>query len=152
MLFARGRRLFTSASFAMIAVALLHTLGNLDTTPADASEASLQQAMRAYRVPMGLGMRPSVWDIFRELTFTMSVTLPAAGVLGLVLAAARQVTARVLRRAAIVFGLAAGALTVISAVYQIPPPLVTLAVVTALYAAAAAQSEERHRNSHPRPR
>ncbi len=53
----------------MIAVALLHTLGNLDTTPADRGQASLQQAMRAYRVPMGLGMTPSVWDIFRRLTF-----------------------------------------------------------------------------------
>lgn len=141
MLFARGRRLFTSASFAMIAVALLHTLGNLNTTPADAGQASLQQAMRAYRVSMGLGMTPSVWDIFRELTFTISVTLLAMGMLGLVLAADRHVTTPVLRHTATVFGLAAGALTAISAVYRIPPPLVTLAVATGLYAASAATVE-----------
>jgi hypothetical protein len=97
-MFTRGRRLFTIASFATILVSALHTIGNLNTTPADTGEAAVQHLMRGYTIPLGMGMAPSVWDILRSLVFTMTVTLLALGALGLVLAADRQVGRELRRR------------------------------------------------------
>jgi hypothetical protein len=68
----RGRRLFTIASLATILVAALHTIGNLTTTPMDPAQAAVQQAMRGYTIPLGMGMAPSIWDIFRSLVLTMT--------------------------------------------------------------------------------
>ena len=66
----------------------------------------------------------------------MSVCLLAIGVLGLVLAADPDSTPRLLSRSALVLAVASAALTIIYAVYQIPPPLISMAIVTALYAGA----------------
>ena len=63
-LFARGRRLFTWSCIATLVVAALHTIGNTASTPpGDAAYVSLESAMRGYRVPLGMGMAPSVWEI-----------------------------------------------------------------------------------------
>jgi hypothetical protein len=134
-----GRRMLKIASYALIVVALLHTIGNLTTAPADAAEASLQSAMRAYTVPLGMGMVPSVWDIFRSLVFTMSVCLVAMGVLGIVIAS-DEVPARVRYRGAVVLLIACAGMTAMYGVLQIPPPFISLAVVTLLYAVCVVQS------------
>ena len=94
-------------------------------------------AMRGYRVPLGIGMAPSIWDIFRGLVFTMTVCLLAMGALGLVIAADRDATPRLLSRAAIVLTVMSACLTIMYAFYRIPPPLISMAVVTVLYACAA---------------
>jgi preprotein translocase subunit SecY len=138
MMFARGRRMFSSASIVMMLVAGLHTVGNLSTASIDAGQAAVQQAMRGYTLPLGFGMTPSIWQIFRLLVFIMSITVLALGALGLVLAADREVTGRTLRRVAWFSAAASAALAVICYLYQVPPPLISFVVTTILYAVAAA--------------
>jgi hypothetical protein len=137
MLFAPGRRLFSIASLAVIVVAILHTLGTLAPPPPDdADYAAVERAMRGYRIPLGLGMTPSIWDIQRDLAFTMTVCLLGIGALGITLAADRQAPPRLLSRAAAIFASLSGVLTALSFVYRVPPPLISFAVVTVLYAVA----------------
>jgi len=141
-MFARGRRLFTIASLAMLLVAGLHTLGNLSTRPIDAREAAVQHAMRDYTIPLGMGMAPSLWGIFRLLVFTMTVTLVALAALALVLAADRQVPARALRRVAAALTITSGLLTAMCFFYQVPPPLISFVLVTLLYAGATVTTQD----------
>jgi hypothetical protein len=136
-LFARGRHLFTWSCIATIVVAALHTIGNtVATPPGDAAFVSLESAMRGYRIPMGMGMSPSVWEIYRGLVFTMSLCLVAMGALGLAVAGSRDATTRLLSRLALVFAISSAALTILYWVYQIPPPLISMAIVTVLFAIA----------------
>jgi len=136
-LFARGRRAFSSACIATIVVAALHTIGNtLSGPPPDAAYAAVVSAMRGYTIPLGIGMSPSLWDIYRGLVFTMSICLVAMGALGLMIAASRDATARLLSGAALVLGVFSAALTLLYWVYRVPPPLITMAIVTALFAIA----------------
>jgi hypothetical protein len=135
-MFGRGRRLFTSASIATIVVAILHTIGNTAPTDDPPEMTAVFAAMRGYRVPLGIGMAPSIWDIFRGLVFTMTVCLLAMGALGLVVAADRDATPGLLSRVSLVLAMTSACLTVLFAFYRIPPPLISMAVVTVLYAAA----------------
>jgi hypothetical protein len=73
--FAAGRRLFSSASIATIVVAILHTIGHFAPSPNDERYTVLERTMRDYRIPLGLGMEPSIHDIFRSLSLTMSVAI-----------------------------------------------------------------------------
>src|SRR5262245_17337818 len=132
-MFARGRRLFTIASLTTILVACLHAIGNSNTTPADAAEAAVVQAMTGYTIPLGMGMAPSFWDVFRVLVHTMTVTLIAIGAVGLTLAADRQVAARVLKRVAVILTIASAVLSMVCYLHQIPPPLISFVVVMFLY-------------------
>src|SRR6476660_1601054 len=123
-LFARGRRLFTWSCIATIVVAVMHTIGNTVSTPAgDDALVSVENAMRGYRIPLGMGMTPSVWEINRGLIFTMSICLVAMGALGLAVAASRDATPPLLSRLALVLAIFSAALTVLYWFYQIPPPL-----------------------------
>jgi drug/metabolite transporter (DMT)-like permease len=79
-----------------------------------------------------------MWDIFRGLVFTMSICLVAMGVLGLVVAASHEATPRLLSRMALVLALASAALTALYWVYRVPPPLITMAVVTILFVVSVA--------------
>jgi hypothetical protein len=146
-MFTRGRRLFTIASLTMLLVAGLHTLGNLSTTPIDAREAAVQNAMSDYTIPLGMGMAPSIWGIFRLLVFTMTVTLVALAALALVLAADRQVPARALRRVALTLAITSGVMTAICFFYQVPPPLISFVVVALLYAGAMVTTQDGIRGS-----
>jgi hypothetical protein len=128
-MFARGRRLFTIASLTTILVACLHAIGNSNTTAADAAEASVIHAMTGYTIPLGMGMAPPFWDIFRVLVHTMTVTLTALGATGLTLAADRQVAARVLRRVAIILTITSAVLSVVCYRHQILPPLISFVVL-----------------------
>jgi hypothetical protein len=137
-MFARGRRLFSSASLAMIAVAGLHTLGSSNTTPGSPAEAAVQQSMRGYQLPLSMmGLTPSLWDLFRDLAFTMSVTVTVLGLLGLVLAAHADVPTPVIRRVAWLMTLTSAALAGLSGSYHVAPPFISFVVVTILYLAAA---------------
>lgn len=137
LVFARGRRLFTWSCIATIAVATLHTIGNtVSTPPGDDALVSVENAMRGYRIPLGMGMTPSVWEIYRGLVFTMSICLVAMGALGLAVVASRDATPQLLSRLALVLAIFSAALTVLYWFYQIPPPLISMAVVTVLFAMA----------------
>ena len=135
-MFRRGRRLFAIASLSLVLAALLHTLGQLLPRPADPALMSAVAAMRGYTFDVGLGMSPSLWDIQRSLTFTMSVLLLSVAALNLALAKAPEVPTGLLRRCAGISALGVCALVAIYAWYRVPPPLLTLAPVAALFVAA----------------
>jgi hypothetical protein len=92
--------------------------------------------MRGYRLALGMGMSPSVNDIYRTLVFTMSICVAAMGALGLVVAASPAATPVLIAQVATVEALACGALTILCAIYQVPPPLISFTVVTLLFAGA----------------
>jgi hypothetical protein len=141
-MFARGRRLFTIASLTTILVACLHAIGNSNTAAANAGEAAVIQAMTGYTIPLGMGMAPSFWDIFRVLVHTMTVTLVALGAVGLTFAADRQIAARVLRRVAVILTITSAVLSVICYIHQIPPPLISFVVLVLLYGGATVTTED----------
>jgi hypothetical protein len=134
---ARGRRLFYLASIAMILVAALHTFGSVAPGETDARTEALEQAMRAHHFPMGMGMAPSMYDLFMGLTITMSICLLAIGILGLVLVRHPDSTSALLSSFAWWGAVTSGVLTAWYFVQRIPPPMVSMAVVTLLYVATA---------------
>ena len=136
MLFARGRRLFSSACLTTILVAILHTIGNTAPGNDPPDMLAVFTAMQGYDVPLGIGMAPSIWDIFRGLVFTMTVCLLSIGALGLVVAADRDATPRLLSRVALVLAIMSAVLTALYFFYRIPPPLISMMVVTLLFAGA----------------
>jgi hypothetical protein len=137
-MFAPGRRWFTAGCITLLFVALLHTLGNtLSSPPTDAEYIAMEASLRDYIVPLGLGMAPSMWDIYRSLVFTMSLCLVGLGLAGLAIVSAPDVTPRLLSRVALVFACVSFALTVLYLIYQVTPALVSLIVVTVLFVIAA---------------
>lgn len=131
--FARGRRLCASGCVALLIVAGLHFLGQFSTPPPGSELAVARAFMANARVPMGLGMAPSVLDITSSISLTMSILLLALGVTGLVLLRAAGDHPLVPRRIAQCYAVFIGALVVLYAAYHVPPPLVTLAVVEVLF-------------------
>lgn len=85
-------------------------------------------------------MRPSVYEIYRSLAFTMSITLVVMGAFGLIVARTPDPSGRLLRAAILTSTVAVGALVVLYAAYRIPPPLLTLAVVELLFVAASVRA------------
>lgn len=120
-----------------IVVAALHTIGSLVPGESDASTEALEQSMRAHRFPMGMGMAPSMYDLFMGLTITMTICLLAIGVLGLLLVRHRHATPELLSRFAWWGAAFSAVLTVWYFVQRIPPPMISMAVVTLLYVIAA---------------
>ena len=131
-MFRAGRRFFSAASLTLIVVAGLHTLGHFSPQE-DPALKQLMGAMDAFRLPLGMGMTPSVRDIFRSLSLTMTVTFVALGLQNLVVAASRDATARLIRGLTVIDVVAMGALVALYAFYRVPPPLVSLVVVEALF-------------------
>src|SRR3954462_14886843 len=137
-MFAAGRRWFTAGCFTLILVSLLHTAGKtLPSPPTDAEYIGMAASMREYLVPLGLGMSPSVWDIYMSLVFTMSVCLAGIGALGLVLVSSAEATPRLVARMAVALCALSAALTILYAFFQVTPALISLVVVTLLFAVAA---------------
>jgi hypothetical protein len=135
-MFKPGRRLFSAGSIALIVVAGLHTLGQFAPPPADPAGVALLAAMGAHRLPLGLGMAPSMADIVQSLNLTMSITLLAIAVQNLVVARS-DASDRLIWRLSVVSALSIGTLVLVYGAYRIPPPLVTLAVVEAIFLRAA---------------
>ena len=113
----------------MLLTAAAHTAGNLAAPPGDASEQKVFAAMESLRTDMGLGMSPSVKDIYWCLTFIMSVTLTALGLLNLTLAAAKDASDLLLRRVSWVNLLWVTAFVIVCWTYRIPPPLLSGLVI-----------------------
>ena len=136
--FARGRRWFAAGSITTLVVALLHTLGNtLPGPPPDQALVGVESAMRGYRLPLGMGMDPSVWDIYRCLVFTMTICLVGMGTIGLALGASSDASPRLLARVAAVMTATSAALAALSYVYRVPPPLISFVVTTILFGIAS---------------
>lgn len=138
VIFSKGRRSLTVAAIATLLVAAAHTVGTFAPPPAgDAAMLSVIAAMQGYQKAMGLGMAPSVWDVQMALSLTMSLFMVAFAVLGLSFAGDRDASPRTLSRIAMISAGTMGALTVVYAVFRIPPPLVTIAILAILYLVAA---------------
>ncbi len=119
----RGRRFFSVAAILMILTALVHTAGNVAGGPPDPADTAVQAVMQTRKLALGMGMAPSVWDIYRTLIFTMSVTLTALGAVNLLLAA--DASTRLLRRVAWLNFLWVGGFTLLNLAYRVPPPLIS---------------------------
>ena len=124
LIFARGRRAFSLAAVLMLLTALAHTLGNIQpiTNP---EQRLLITQMAVLRLPLGLGMMPSVWDIYQNLMFTMSVTFLGLGLVNLVLGAHRDATPALLRRVSWMNLVWVVGFTVLAAAFQITPAAIS---------------------------
>lgn len=119
------RRSFTAAAIVMLLMAAGHTAGFLGAAPSNPAEAKLFADMGAFRNPLGLGMSPSVKDLYFAFAFTVGITFAALGLINLVLAAIPETPNRVLRAAGWVNALWVGAFLSLSWVYRVPPPLIS---------------------------
>jgi hypothetical protein len=124
-----GRRLFSAAAVLMILTAVAHTAGNLTSRPETAAEQSVFAAMNGYHVPLGLGMNPSIYDIYWILVMTMSITFVALGWINLLLAASPDISGRVLRRVSWANAVWVGAFLILAWVYRAPPALIPAAII-----------------------
>jgi hypothetical protein len=131
LMFTKGRRLYSAASILTIVVAGLHTFGNLRPDPPEYE--GVLTAMRGALVPMGMGMNPSIYDIYWSLVFGMSVLVAGLGVLGLVVVSTTDVTMKVLSRSAAVIAVICAGLTALCWIAKVPPPLISFAVLTVLW-------------------
>lgn len=137
LIFKRGNRLFASGSIALILVAVLHTIGHFAPAPEnDAALAAVSEAMQGYRFDMGMGMQPSLMDILQSLSLTMSITVLFLGIYNLLTLSLAGNHARLVRRLTLLNVLAVGALVGLYAYSRIPPPLISFAVVEAIFIVA----------------
>ena len=133
-----GRSWLLAGSILMLLTGLAHTAGQFGPMP-PGFEAPVA-AMQAARFDMGLGMSPSLFDIFQDLTFTMSVTFFALGALNLLLALHRTVTVELQRPVALINVLWLAAFVVLSYRYAVPPPLICGAVMLPVFGVAFLKS------------
>lgn len=128
-----GYRLFVAASWSLILVGGLHTLGHFAGRPTDPAAEQVFAAMAGYHLPLPFGMEPSVLDVFRDLSLTMAITLVGLGVQNLLVAWYPKVSPPLLRRLAGGTLVVVGALVGLKAFYRISPPLALLTLVEVLF-------------------
>ncbi len=131
-MFRRGRRLFSIASILLILTSVAHTLGQFQPEPQSPEFANLKSTMEAYTFPMGMGMNPSVIDIFDSVSFTMSIMLLWLGMQNLLVAMVDE-SGKMIRRFALVNIIGVGALIALYWYYRIPPPLISFVVVEIVF-------------------
>ena len=87
--------------------------------------AAALAAMRAAHLPMGMGMAPSLFDIFRDLAFTMSVTFFALAALNVVIVRHRDTTPALLRSVTVLNLVWLTGFIAVCWLYAVPPPLIS---------------------------
>lgn len=132
--FARGRRLFTTAAIVTLMFAALHIFGT--SRPVPPAVDQIAQAMQNTSIDMGFGMAPSMWDMHRGIAYTMGLTLFVMGTLALVLAATTDVSAKVLTRTAAVYTAGFIVLTALYWVFRLPAALIIMAIQALLWGIA----------------
>jgi hypothetical protein len=115
-----------------------HTLGQLGSDPPALVPALT--AMRGSSLPMGLGMAPSIFDIFRDLAFTMSITFFALTAMNLLLGLHRDVSTRLRRAGAGLNLIWIGSFIALNWTYRVPPPLISAIVVWPVFLVAYVRS------------
>jgi hypothetical protein len=118
-----GRGWFLAGTILTLLAGLAHTAGQF--THDEPELASGLAAMRAAHLPMGLGMNPSLFDIFRDLAFTMSVTFFALAALNLVVVRHRDTTPALLRTVTVVNLIWLAGFIGVCWFYAVPPPLIS---------------------------
>jgi hypothetical protein len=132
----RVNRWFVAACVLMLLTATAHSLGHFSPIPTDPATKALLAAMRGYTMDLGMGMKPSQWDVFNALSLTMTVSLAWLGCLGL-LVAYSDMGRRTVQRTIIIFILGNGLLAGLYLFYRIPPPFVSLGTIEAVLLVAA---------------
>ena len=122
-----GRGWFIAGTALLALAGTLHTIGQF--TPDEPEIAAGLAAMRTSRLPMGMGMVPSLMDIFRDLAFTMTVTFFALAAMNAVVLWHRDTTPALLRAIAALNVVWLAAFVVICWVYRVPPPLISGLVI-----------------------
>jgi hypothetical protein len=100
-----------------------HTAGQF--TPDEPELAAALAAMRTAHLPMGMGMAQSLFDIFRDLAFTMTVTFFALAALNLVIVRHRDATPALLRSVTTLNLIWLAAFIGVCWFYAVPPPLIS---------------------------
>jgi hypothetical protein len=131
LLLTKGRRLYAAASIMTIIVAAMHTFGFMQPDPPEYE--GVLSAMRGALVPMGMGMNPSIFDVYWSLAFGMSVMIAGIGVLGLVLASTTDASMKVLSRSAAMFAVICAGVAALGWIARVPPPFISFAVLTLLW-------------------
>jgi hypothetical protein len=126
-----GQGWFLAGTILTLLAGLAHTAGQF--TPDEPELASGLAAMRAAHLPMGMGMNPSLFDIFRDLAFTMSVTFFALAALNLVILRHRDTTPALLRTVTLVNLVWLAAFIGVCWFYAVPPPLVSGVLIWPFY-------------------
>jgi hypothetical protein len=124
LIFARGRRAFSLAAVLMLFTALAHTLGNIQPIN-NPDQRLLITQMAALRLPVGLQMTPSVWQIYQDLMFTMSVTFLGLGLVNVTLGAHREATTALLRRVSWMNLIWVAAYTLLAMAFQVTPAAIS---------------------------
>jgi hypothetical protein len=131
----RGRRLFSSAAVLMILTAAAHTAGHF-SPGSGPDEERVISAMAGFHIPLGLGMNPSILQIYKNLSLTMTITFLAIGSLNLLLAASRDTSERLLLRVKLINVVWVGAFLILCVFYQVTPPLLSALIIEVLLLAS----------------
>jgi hypothetical protein len=108
-----------------------HTAGQF--TPEEPELTAALAAMRTAHLPMGMGMVPSLFDIFRDLSFTMSITFFALVAINTVIVRHRDTTASLLRAVTVVNLIWLAVFIGLCWFYAVPPPLISGALIWPFY-------------------
>ena len=127
-----GRRTFVVASVFLMIVGALHAYGHLASKATDPPLIAIEAAMRTYRVPLGLGMSPSMLAMVNGQALSMSISLIWLGLLGIFVGLS-DASPQVLRRMTFVNLAGCAGLVLLYAHDRIPPPLVSLALVEVMF-------------------
>jgi hypothetical protein len=122
-----GRGWFIAGTALVLLAGAAHTAGQF--TPDEPELATALAAMRGSHLPMGMGMSPSLFDIFRDLAFTMTVTFFALAAVDALLVWHRDTTAALLRAAALLNMVWLAAFIAVCWFYRVPPPLISGIVI-----------------------
>jgi hypothetical protein len=128
-------RLFITANILLLIVAGLHTFGQFNR-PTDPADIAIMAEMRGHPIPVGLGMVPSLLDIFRVLAFTMTISLVGMVIVNLGMLRFARAAPGLVRRLCLLNVLVVSAIVILSWAYQVAPPFLTLAIVDVFFVMA----------------
>jgi len=141
-MFKKGNRLFSAATFTLLLVAGLHTLG-IFRQPAPGEEAHLIESMKNYGFK-AMGMNWSIHDVLISVLLTMTVLMVFVATVNFYLLYA--VPSLVVRRHfCLIDAIFMWMLAVLYAIFQVPPPFVSFVLLGILFTACylvSTKSEE----------
>lgn len=137
-IFRPGCRLFAIGSILMLLTAAAHTAGQFAPAPNDAALNSVLSAMQGYKLDMGMGMKPSIEEVYYSLAFTMSILLLFLGVQNLVSIYLAGDSAKLMRSLTAINLLCVVAQVILNWHYRIPPPLISFVLISLVFALSLA--------------
>ncbi|MEO6393050.1 MAG: hypothetical protein ABIP75_14475 [Pyrinomonadaceae bacterium] len=124
----KGQRLFTVAAWLMLLMAIFHTIVQFGPS-SGAEETSVVNAMRGFHIDLGLGMKPSWYDIFADQSFTFSILVAALAVINLVVASAPESSPALMKKVTWLNVIWVIGFIGLAFAYRVPPPLISGIVI-----------------------